>query len=591
MKLKTTIAVTLFLLLSLAVQAQNEFPSSPQLSKKHKQKLEKISDPEKKLRKYKKWFRQDSIKWEKKRRKLAKAKGDTSFINSIKTKFSEEINLSSIADILSLPDSDTSVLVNELADEYSAEAAALIKADSSSINILKDKANEELINELGESDALGEYSDDITTFDITTLLKADSTTIDLAKEKAGEEIINGLQESEVLGEYSKDIPSLLKADSSSVDFIKNKATEELVNETDALGEYGGDVAGLLKRDSLSGDLIVSKAREELINQIDTDVAIDTAQLSQMFESDSAFVASSFKIFKDSLSSSEEFGEYGKYLDDAQQLKDSASLDYVGKRLEEEVVREASEMDEISALQEHQNGMGGLEELQQSPDELLASEMPVDNPQDAVKNLANEELVRNIEAVTAAQGEMQKLKKKYSSVLNSNDLSTAVKRSSLEDKNLLQRLIFNGNFQVQSYKPITLDASPTLGYRINKLFHLGAGFHWRYTFKDSVNLNIPESNIGYKAYVSHDVFRNFFGYSEYENQRMKQENSFTDKQQYDWQEAWHIGLGRIISINNLLDAQVLVLYNLLHNPMDPLYPSPWNIRVGVQVKSERLLKKK
>ena len=52
--------------------------------------------------------------------------------------------------------------------------------------------------------------------------------------------------------------------------------------------------------------------------------------------------------------------------------------------------------------------------------------------------------------------MQELKKKYSSVLSSNDLSTATKRNSLEGKRLTNRLVFGGTFQIHIDQSTSVD---------------------------------------------------------------------------------------------------------------------------------------
>ncbi|MEM7548051.1 MAG: hypothetical protein AAF363_00145 [Bacteroidota bacterium] len=88
--------------------------------------------------------------------------------------------------------------------------------------------------------------------------------------------------------------------------------------------------------------------------------------------------------------------------------------------------------------------------------------------------AEQLLADNSDKLTEAKEVMQKLKKKYTSVPNSNDLKDAVKRNSLEEKKFIERLSFGGNFQITSTDPVIIDASPTEAYGISKIFQVGLG---------------------------------------------------------------------------------------------------------------------
>ena len=460
MDFKFFIAATFMILLALISRAQQVEVPRPQLSERHKARLEKIADPVKKLKKYKQYFRQDSLKWERNNRK----------------------------------------------------------------ETLKETANKEIEEESGK--ALKENTHE---------LKGELSV--------NPEIINA-------GKYSDEISTIVNADSTTAKETLNKYTP--------------------------------KANDKLL----PDIPLDTSALHNIAETtDSVWMKKSGNVLIDSLAP-EEYSNYIKSFNEAKQLKDSASFNYISNKAEEAIENKSKDIESIKVFQEAQDDFEGLKDLPSSfeqPD-------PDDFRQDMKKKmelLANDQLQGQMEKVEAAQAQLSKLKKKYSQVTNSNDLSTAVKRNSLHGKSFWERLVVAGNFQVQSIKPVMLDASPVVGYRFNKLLEAGFGGHWRKTFSDSITFNIPNSTTGYKAFVSHLLFRNFFGYSEYEQQRSEKFNPTLDKIEQVWQPAWHIGLGRNIKVNKYLTMQMLILYNLIHDPFNPLYGDRWNVKVGIKLNAGEL----
>jgi hypothetical protein len=86
--------------------------------------------------------------------------------------------------------------------------------------------------------------------------------------------------------------------------------------------------------------------------------------------------------------------------------------------------------------------------------------------------AKQYITDNADKMQQMQAQMCKLKQKYSYVPNSNDLSSAVKRSSLKGESLWKRLVIGGNFNVSKTNPVTIDLAPAVGYKLNKLFEAG-----------------------------------------------------------------------------------------------------------------------
>jgi hypothetical protein len=515
MEFRFTIAVTLMLLLPLVMKAQQDIPSPPQLSEEHEQKLEKITDSSKKLRKYKKFFKQDSISWAKKHKKTLKHAADT----LIKEQTWQAVD-------------EKKQELNNLVPEKMINR--YIPFDTAAIGNLKEAPDSIWLEKLGKTLADSLAPEELEKY---------QRVFNKGKRPDTAAIIN-----KAAGEYRQEVSTLMDADSSTVN--------------DAIGKY----------------------KREFFDEIADKIPFDTTTLGNLKETtDSVWLEKAGKLLMDSVKGVD---AYQPVIEEAKQLKDSASFDYISKKAEKHIEDQARDLEDVSAFQEAQKEFEGAEELSS-----ISKQADLEARKAAVKkqmvSVANEQLRVNIGKVEAAQAQLTKLKKKYSKVVNSNDLSTAVKRSSLEGKTFWQRLVIGGNFQVQNFKPLTLDASPALGYRINKLFNAGVGGYWRHTFGDTVSLAIPFSSVGYKAFISHQLYRNFFGYSEYERQQVERLNPLTDDQKPNWQDAWHIGLGRNIKVNKIVTVQVLVIYNLLHDPFNPLYSSPWNVKAGIQMNTESI----
>jgi len=92
---------------------------------------------------------------------------------------------------------------------------------------------------------------------------------------------------------------------------------------------------------------------------------------------------------------------------------------------------------------------------------------------AVKEAADY-FAKHADKLQGAQQKVSKLLSKYREFSNSNDLSTAVKRTSMEGKTFWEHLLIGGNFNVVSTRPFSLDLSPQLGYRIRTNLAIGVG---------------------------------------------------------------------------------------------------------------------
>ena len=182
-------------------------------------------------------------------------------------------------------------------------------------------------------------------------------------------------------------------------------------------------------------------------------------------------------------------------------------------------------------------------------------------------------------------QMTKLKKKYSCVPDSRDLSTAVKKNSMKDKPLKERLILGGNFQILRGNPVSLDLSPYLMYRINKIFFTGAGITYRASLgiENNQQTNIVQDVYGVNILAQHKIYKGFFGHLEgtYMNRPVESTRQSTDMNQSAWSEGLMLGIGKRLRFSQLFNGTVIFSYDFLHNDQS-VNPKPWNIRFGFEL---------
>jgi hypothetical protein len=285
-------------------------------------------------------------------------------------------------------------------------------------------------------------------------------------------------------------------------------------------------------------------------------------------------------------------QYGKYAQNPDSLKTLALRD--GSTLaEQEMKSRMSTFGNMKDFKNYQKELSQVKGLQNQykgqVDQLKDSAYLKKKAKEKAEEMAMTYLQGHPEIMNGVQKKMNSLMRKYSTVPNSSDLSTATKRSSLKGKSLTERLVVAANFQMISPKPLSLDLSPMLGYKINRFFAMGIGGLYRKTFTDSIP-NLSPQIIGYKAFISHDVARNFFGYAEFgrNSPGLKTEEGRTFR---IWKNAFIAGVGKKMLIHKNIEMTMLVGYNFFRQANDPVYPRPLVVRAGFQLSELALLKRK
>lgn len=171
--------------------------------------------------------------------------------------------------------------------------------------------------------------------------------------------------------------------------------------------------------------------------------------------------------------------------------------------------------------------------------------------------------------------MDDLKRKYDYVPNSNDLTTARKRTSLEDKPIISRITFNWNFTISNLDPVELFFNPGLGYRFNELFEIGLSANFE--LSDN-SINGEFYSLGGGGYLRHIVFNNIFVQGEY-NHVVAQ---YVESKNTDRRNMALLGLGYEINISHYIHFQTMVMYNMSHDNANELSKGPLIIRTGFRV---------
>jgi len=190
-----------------------------------------------------------------------------------------------------------------------------------------------------------------------------------------------------------------------------------------------------------------------------------------------------------------------------------------------------------------------------------------------------------EVLKAAMDEVSSLKEKYSKVIDSNDLSTAVKINSLEEKPMVERFIFGGTFQIHIDDNTSLDLNPEIGYRINKQFDIGLGGTYRLNVatEDFFNSIQEKQVIGYRGFVEHLLMKSFWFHGELEALKGTFQNNTEEFK--EWNYSLLVGLERRFTLSGNVSGQVSILYNFMY-ANHPLYRSPWSFRFGFNVNGKK-----
>ncbi|MEO9966531.1 MAG: hypothetical protein ABJF11_12115 [Reichenbachiella sp.] len=280
-----------------------------------------------------------------------------------------------------------------------------------------------------------------------------------------------------------------------------------------------------------------------------------------------------KDYSDSLKTTEDDKEKREYM---VELKKKELSERYGSDLEQRAAEEAESQANI-------NFPGNNPELQQVLQYKDMAEQATQVNQSKAKGVNYFE--GKEELLAKAMSQSSELKQKYSKVVNSNDLSTATKRSSLEGTSFWGRLVFGGTFQIHIDNQSSIDLNPEIAYRINKKWDVGIGGNYRVNaaVEDLLGAIQDQKIYGYRIFTEYQLYKSFYGHVEFESLAAKPVDA-ADGTSAVWNNSLLAGIERRFSLGDRVEAQISLLYNFMHKK-NPLYNSPFNVRFGFNFKGK------
>lgn len=230
-----------------------------------------------------------------------------------------------------------------------------------------------------------------------------------------------------------------------------------------------------------------------------------------------------------------------------------------------------------------NKLAGFKDQLEKTSQQMQQEVALQKIREKMSGSARAYIGQHAEKIQQAQNKMNTLKRKYEYVPNSNDLSTAVKKTSLAGEPIWRRMVIGGNFNLTQTDPLLIDLSPVLGYKFNKLFEAGLTSTYRTQFVANRNgvAAAGTAEYGFGTFANYLIYRNYFGYLEGETRRIVR-SKYVESNSQSWEQALLIGLGRQFLIAGWLKMQTMVLYNVVHDNKQHTYRSPVLFKTGFRV---------
>jgi hypothetical protein len=517
------------------------------LSPKHLAKINEGKSAHEKLKKYRKFFSKDSAKQMKKLNKQLQRKYDSSTRVMLKeqklTQLMEKKGIKPPIDTLEVLKQYASLIRKDTSSWDSLRSKGLTEAESKALEALP-------ANQKGELQTLHDQYG-LSKDELKKILAGDSTTKKEIKAKL----------------------ATLSKDKGMENLSQMKQVKELQS---TYGFSINEAQGYLSGDSTAKKKIkiqaLQKAKEKSL------ASLPPGQRKQV------------EAFQK---------EYGPYSKEIKQylffLKDSVDRSDTLKAMIAKNAKElatkfgGSEIAQVNAFDKK------MAEMKAMPDQYKKQVDQYKDPakvKEEAKQKAAEQLSQ-LEAVKGVQNKMGLAKKKFSTLLNSNDLSTGIKEKSLKGRPLRERWVIGGNFNIANTSPLMIDLSPQFGYKINKKFQVGVSGIYRAKFVDSVRVSnaVPADVRGYSAFATYGLMLNFFAYAEFErtSSTVKQQ-SLDPKGSVQWVNSALVGIGRQFRLHSKVNASVLLLWNPLHENGKSPYHDAFVIKTGFQLSDLALLKR-
>jgi gas vesicle protein len=475
---------------------------------------------------------------------------------------------------------DVNTKVEELKNKSSELADSLSTKAINSIDSLSNRINDAINNSTDSINNLADHLQEKVQSGIDSLQQRLNDLPGLGGEK-----LSGANEKAT--ELTKSIDSLKNVLGSKLQIDKLQKYTGDVSGGNLTNQFNlGDIPSLDKR-SIPGipNLNTDKFGIENLSMNDNGLSSLTSQVNQRL--------GKYTDIKNNDWVKTDLPDYQKYTGDVKQytemVNDPSKIDNV-------VDNQAAQLTEMQTLKNETMELAAIKEL---PESMLADLKRYQDEQ-ALKAQAKEEVVKQAtdyfaehqEKLSEAQTMMTELKKKYSYIQDSRDLSTAVKATSLKNEPFKKRIKLGLGFQIHQTNPISLDLTPNVLYRFNTLFSAGISGTYRASLGIENNKNFSPNTstnvFGGSILAQHKVWKGFFAHTEFEymSTPIKDPNTNTDLQSRRWNEGALLGIGKNMVLSKGLNGQIIFTYDFLHDDQSP-NPKSWNIKFGLQLGNFKL----
>jgi hypothetical protein len=186
-----------------------------------------------------------------------------------------------------------------------------------------------------------------------------------------------------------------------------------------------------------------------------------------------------------------------------------------------------------------------------------------------------------EAFAKQQAQNRLMKKKYSAMPDQRNPDEGTKRNSLEKTPMRNRIYLGGNLSLMSTDPLIMDFNIQVGYWLNRKWLAGVGLSMREQFSGEPT-SIAGDSWGHNYFMRYNLPKEFYAWGEL--QRQVNRSLFGEEkdllQPVQWQQAYLLGVGREFRAGFArLNMTLLYDFNWRNND---LYPSPFNVRLGVNI---------
>ncbi|HYG17967.1 MAG TPA: hypothetical protein VD816_03525 [Ohtaekwangia sp.] len=198
----------------------------------------------------------------------------------------------------------------------------------------------------------------------------------------------------------------------------------------------------------------------------------------------------------------------------------------------------------------------------------------------LKQQARDHFMEHPEAFGSAQQKIQKILSRYRDFSNSTNLKSAIRQTSLKGKVWTERLAIASGLNIVRASPLSLDISPSIGYRLNTKWTMGAGFRHRFSTGDSIQGGLSARGTAIKVFTQIDLWSTVYAQCEWEHTRVY--SDIKENRSGAWKNSCFVGAGKRMLIHPKVYLTLTVLYNLSPDDGNASYPGRFVIRPGFQL---------